>query len=261
MIWSALSLPSRNRTLRWRLLPFGADDHSKPMIAVNRPGSLYFSAAAVMRCHTGSASVRACDLRGSCAHYWCNEHVGYFYAFWWLRLVSRLIPLEQHAELRPWHSVAKPKTKNTKVLPDCLGCLPPAHWRRPPTGWAAARCVSVFQASATRWWCRPGWASPSLLPSLQASCASQPPCERPRVLRHQSYTATTLRTACWRCSGVCVCAERVAIPHHRRRRARAPPAAAATTDDRSSPTTVCVVAGGYVCRQPRECWWWKGWSA
>ena len=57
MIWSALSLPSRKNTLRCRLLPFGTEVHSKPMMAVKRPGSLYFSAAAVIRFHAGWAMV------------------------------------------------------------------------------------------------------------------------------------------------------------------------------------------------------------
>ena len=51
MTRSASALPARKITLRCRLLPSGAEDHSKPMKAVNLPGSLYFSAAAVSRAH------------------------------------------------------------------------------------------------------------------------------------------------------------------------------------------------------------------
>ncbi len=41
---------SRKITLRWRLLPFVFEVHSKPMKAVNRPGSLYASAALMVSC-------------------------------------------------------------------------------------------------------------------------------------------------------------------------------------------------------------------
>src|SRR5262249_8455391 len=46
----ALSAPSRKITLGCRLFPFGIEVHSNPMKAVKRPGSLYFSAAALLAC-------------------------------------------------------------------------------------------------------------------------------------------------------------------------------------------------------------------
>ena len=38
--WSALSLPSRKITTRWKLFPPGTEVHSKPIRVENRPGSL-----------------------------------------------------------------------------------------------------------------------------------------------------------------------------------------------------------------------------
>ncbi len=49
--WRAEGASSRKTTLRCRLLPPVFDVHSKPMKAVNRPGSFASSAALMAWCH------------------------------------------------------------------------------------------------------------------------------------------------------------------------------------------------------------------
>lgn len=51
-------------TLRCMCAPLGCGVHSKPMNAAKRPGSLYLSAAAVMRFHMFAESV-VCSFSGS----------------------------------------------------------------------------------------------------------------------------------------------------------------------------------------------------